>query len=123
MYHSKPSEFYSSGFSLWPRSKSKVTFHLLTIGSCCCSVTKSCLTLCDPMDCSMPHFPVLHHLPELAQSIESVMPSTVSSSATLFSSYLQSLAASGSFPISQLLASCGQSIGASASASVLPVNI
>ena len=34
---------------------------------CCCSVTKSCLTLCDPMDCSMPGFPVPHHLPEFAQ--------------------------------------------------------
>ena len=27
-----------------------------------------CLTLCDPMDCSMPGFPVHHHLPELAQT-------------------------------------------------------
>ena len=34
---------------------------------CCCSVTKSCPTLCDPMDCSMPGFPVLHHLPEFAE--------------------------------------------------------
>ena len=34
----------------------------------CCSVAQSCLTLCDPMDCSMPGFPVLHHLPELAQT-------------------------------------------------------
>ena len=34
---------------------------------CCCSVTKLCLTLCDPMDCSMPGFPVLRHLPEFAQ--------------------------------------------------------
>ena len=34
--------------------------------SFCCSVAKSCLTLCDPMDCSMPGFPVLHHLPEFA---------------------------------------------------------
>ena len=33
---------------------------------CCCSVAQS--TLCDPMDCSMPGFPVLHHLPELAQT-------------------------------------------------------
>ena len=33
----------------------------------CCSVAKSCLTLCDPMDCSMPGFPVLHYLPEFAQ--------------------------------------------------------
>ena len=34
---------------------------------CCCSVTQSCSTLCDLMDCSMPGFPVLHHLQELAQ--------------------------------------------------------
>ena len=33
----------------------------------CCSVIKSCLTLCDPMDCSIPGFPVSHHLPEFAQ--------------------------------------------------------
>ena len=41
------------------------------------SVTHLCLTLCNPMDCSMPGFPVLHHfwsLPKL-MSIESVMPS------------------------------------------------
>ena len=31
--------------------------------SCCCSVAQSCLTLCDPMDCSTPGFPVHHHLP------------------------------------------------------------
>ena len=34
----------------------------------CCSVAESCLTLCDPMDCGTPGFPVLHHLPELAQT-------------------------------------------------------
>ena len=34
----------------------------------CCSVTQSCLTLCDPMDCSTPGFPVLHHLLEFARS-------------------------------------------------------
>ena len=32
------------------------------------SVAQSCLTLCHPMDCSMPGFPVLHHFPELAQT-------------------------------------------------------
>ena len=32
------------------------------------SVTQSCLTLCDPMDCSMPGFPVYHQFPELAQT-------------------------------------------------------
>ena len=34
----------------------------------CCSVAQSRLSLCDPMDCSTPGFPVLHHLPELAQT-------------------------------------------------------
>ena len=48
---------------------------------------------------------------------------TISSSVIPFSSCPQSFPASGSFPVSQLLASSGQSIGASASASVLPVNI
>ena len=47
---------------------------------------------------------------------------TVSSS-VIFSSCLQSFPASGSFLMSRLITSCGQSIGTSASASVLPVNI
>ena len=33
-----------------------------------CSVTQSCPTLCDPMDCSTPGFPVHYQLPELAQT-------------------------------------------------------
>ena len=32
------------------------------------SVAQSCLTLCDPMDCSTPGFPVHHQLPELVQT-------------------------------------------------------
>ena len=48
---------------------------------------------------------------------------TISSSVISFSSCLQSFPASESFPMSQLFASSGQSIGASASASVLPMNI
>ena len=39
----------------------------LSAASYCCSVAKSCPTLCDPMDYSMPGSPVLHHLPEFAQ--------------------------------------------------------
>ena len=35
---------------------------------CCCSVSKSRLTLCDPMDYSTPGFPVLHYLPEFTQT-------------------------------------------------------
>ena len=48
---------------------------------------------------------------------------TISSSAIPFSSCFQSFLASASFPVSRLFASGGQSIGASASASVLPMNI
>ena len=48
---------------------------------------------------------------------------TISSSVIPFSSHLQSLAASGSFQMSQFFTSGGQSIGVSASASVLPINI
>ena len=44
-----------------------------------CSVIKSCLTLCDPVDCSTPGFPVLHQLLELLKlmstHVELVMPS------------------------------------------------
>ena len=49
--------------------------------------------------------------------------STISSPVVPFSSCLQSFLASGSFPMSQLFVSGSQSIGVSASASVLPVNI
>ena len=48
---------------------------------------------------------------------------TIPSSVIPFSSYLQSFSASGSFPMSQFFASDGRSIGASASASVLSMNI
>ena len=37
-------------------------------GTRCCSVTRSCLTLCNPMDHSMKGFPVLHYLLEFAQT-------------------------------------------------------
>ena len=61
-------------------------------------------------------------LPKL-MSIDSVMPSNhLSSSVVPFSSCLQSFPASGSFQISQLFTSGGQSIGVSASTSVLPMN-
>ena len=81
---------------------------------------QSCPTLCDPMDCSTPGFPVLHHLLEFAQTHVHL---TISSSATPFFC-IKSSSASGSFPMSQFFASGGQSIGGvSASASVLPVNI
>ena len=96
--------------------------------SCChCSVIKLCPPLCDPMDCRAPGFLVLHHLPEFAQThahwvSDAIQPAHPFSHPP-FSSYPQSFPASGSFPMSQLIASGSQRIGASASASVLPMNI
>ena len=37
-------------------------------GDSCCSVAQSCPTLCDPVDCSPPGFPVHHHFLKLAQT-------------------------------------------------------
>ena len=56
-------------------------------------------------------------------SIELVCHPAISSSVVPFSSCLQSFAASGAFQMSPFFASGGQSIGVSASASVLPMNI
>ena len=56
-------------------------------------------------------------------STEAVMPSNHLVLSCCFSSQLQSFLASGSFPMSQFFTSCGQSIGASASVSVLSMNI
>ena len=42
---------------------------------CCSSGAKSCLTLCNPMDCSLPGFPVLHCLPEFAQTLVPIFKS------------------------------------------------
>ena len=42
-------------------------FYLPVMGICCCSVAKSCLTLCNQADCSTPGSSVLRYLPELAQ--------------------------------------------------------
>ena len=42
--------------------------HNYCVQACCCSVAQSYPTLCDPMDCSMPGFPVLHHLLKFVQT-------------------------------------------------------
>ena len=92
---------------------------------CCCSAARSCLTFCDPTDCSTLGFPVLHHLPDPAQTraLSWWCHPTISSSLIPFSSCLQSFSDSGSFPMSHFFASSGQSIGVSAWTSVLPMNI
>ena len=100
----------------------------LTLPCCCCyycSLTKSCVTLETPWTAVQQtplSFTVSWSSLKL-RSVESVMHPAVSSSVAHFSSCRQSSPASGPFPVSQLLASGGQSVGASASASVLPMNI
>jgi len=83
----------------------------------------------DPMDCSTPGFQHARHCPPVSPGIcSNLCPLnhwcyvTISSSAAPFSCP-QSFPASESFPVSRLFASGGPSIGASVSASVLPVNI
>jgi len=92
----------------------------------CCSVAKSCPILCDQVDCSIPDFSVLYCLLEFAQTHvhwvgDAIQPPHLllpPSSPALHLSQHQGL-----FPMNQFFTSGGQSIGASASASVLPMNI
>ena len=92
---------------------------------CCCLLANSCLTLCNPTDCSTPGFFVFHYLPSLLKlmSIELVMPSNHLILCCPPSFCLQSFPASESFLMGQLFASGGHSIRVLGSASVLPMNI
>ena len=97
----------------------------LPILCCCFSVTKLCPTLCNSMDCSMPGSSALHYLLEFAPIhvcwvCDAVQPSHPLSP---LSPPALNLAQPQSFPVSWLFASGGQSIGASALVSVLPMNI
>ena len=90
------------------------------------SVTQSCMTLWDPMNHSMLGLPVHHKLPELVETHVHQVSDAIQPSHPLLSPFLsclQSCPASGSFPVSQFFTSGGQSIGVSASASVLPMNV
>ena len=92
---------------------------------CCCSVANSCPSLCDPMDCSTPGFPVIHYLPEFAQTHVHWVSNPIQPSHLL----LHLLHLPSIFPASKyftkiyFFTSGGQSIGASASALFLPKNI
>ena len=86
------------------------------------SLAQSCPTLCDPMDCSTPGFPVHHQLPELAQTHVHRVGDAIQPSHPLLSTspltFNLSGKASGSFQMSWFFTSGGQSTGVSASASV-----
>ena len=85
------------------------------------SVAQLCPTLCDPIDCSMPGFPVHHQLLELAQTHVHRVSDAIQPSHPLSSPFPPALNLSQQ--MSRFFTSGGQSIAVSASASVLPVNI
>ena len=90
------------------------------------SVAQSCLTLCNSVDCSTPGFPVHHQLSRVYPNscpLSRWCHPTILSSVVPFSSCPQSVPTSGSFQMSQLFTSGGESTGASTSPSVLPMNI
>ena len=91
-----------------------------------CSVSRSCLTLCNPHGLQHARLPRASPTP---RAFSNLCPLSrwcqpiFSSSVVPFSSCLQSFPASGSFPMSQFFTLGRQNTGASASASVLPMNI
>ena len=105
----------------------RFSFYRLEKISGCCSVTQSCLTLY-PTECSMPGFPLLFPLlsPRICSNSFPLSWGShpiILSSLAPFSFCPQYFPTSGSFAVSWLIASGGQNIGATASASVLPMNI
>ena len=91
----------------------------------CCSLAQSCPTLCNPKDCRMPGFPVLHHLLEFAQTHvhwvgDAIQPSLPLSSPSPAFNLSQHR---GLFQWVRLFASGGQNIGVPPSTLVLPMNI
>ena len=90
----------------------------------CCSVVQSCLTLYNPMDCSLPGFPVFHHLPELAQTHVHWVSAAIQPSHPLSSPSPPAFSLSQHQNIFQWV-SCSHQVAKvfGTSASVLPVNI
>ena len=86
-----------------------------------CSVVSN---FCNPMNRSMPGLPVHHQLPEFTQTHAHRVSDAIQPSHPVvpFPSYPQSFPASGSFQMSQLFESGGQSTTVPASASVLSMN-
>ena len=89
------------------------------------SVAQLCLTLCNPMDCRTPGFPVHHQLPELAQTHVHWVGDAIQPSHPLSSPSPPAFNLSQHQSLFQWVSSSSgdQSIGGSASASVLPMNI
>ena len=108
-FHLKPWAILCSNFFFFCLKKRYSAVHFS-------SVTQSCPTLCNPMDCSMPGFPVHCQLPELAQTHVHRVGNAIQPSHPLVTSFSfcldwsKRVPASGSFPVSQFFVSAGQSI-------------
>ena len=116
-----------NSFFLWSLKNIHMLFvHIQFSSAQFSSVTQSCPTLCDPHGLQHARLPCPSPTP---RACSNSCPSswwcysTILTSVVPFASCLQSFPASGSFPMSQFFASSGQSIGTSASASVLPMKI
>ena len=116
--------FISSLLHIWPLGSAGMDpLFMCLLLCCCCSVAKLCPTLCNPHGLQQARLPCPSLSPRICSNSCPLTPTICWISFTLFSSCPQSLPASESFPMSWLFASRGQSIGASTSASVLPMNI
>ena len=92
----------------------------------CCSVAWSCPTLCDPMDCCTSGFLILHHLPEFAQTHILCADDGIQCPHALLLPSSPAFSLSQHQGVFQRVSSSHlgiQSIGTSASPSVLPMNI
>ena len=89
----------------------------------CCSVVSNSLQPCGLQYARLPCPPLSPRVCSNSCPLSQWCHTTTSSSVSSLSSCLQSFPISGSFPMCQLFASGGQTIGASASASGLPINI
>ena len=98
------------------------TFYILWIFFCC-PVTQSCPPLCDPVDCTMLGFPLLHHLLEVAQTYVHWVGDIIQPSHPLSSPSPRAFNISQHQHLYQWVISTHQVLVASVSASVLSVNI
>ena len=112
--------------ALWSISEATHNMYLLydAISVRFCSVAQLCLTLCDPMDHSTLDFPVHHQLPEFTQTHVHWVGDAIQPSHPLLSPSPPAFNLSSIRVFSNESALCisGQSIGVSASTSVLPMN-
>ena len=95
------------------------------LGCHCCLVAQSCLTLCNPMDCSIPGFPVLYYLLEFVQTYvlwisDAIQPSLLCHPLLLLSSIFPSIRI---FSNESAVCTLVQTIRPWASAAYLPMNI